>query len=334
MGRVDGIIGRVFSPVNDQSPSPSDIGRGGSACGRHFPRQSIVPIYDPMIRALVAFALLLAAPTAQAEAADNSRYLRYEVYWGGLHAADFVLSLERTGDMYRHEFLLRSSGFTEWLLKLDINASSQGRFQAPDLPRPESYRTDYINRWRKGLIDIRYEPGTANVTEWSDPPRLNDDDEERPDTVTDQAKGESLDPLTAFVEAVRQTGNGMRIGAGDFRVQIFDGRRRYNVVGTPLGTTSLTVLGEKREVRHLRLNTEPVAGFNGRQRMIWGERAFEVFVLPSSTPDGEPTPVRIEADGLGPVINLIAECPNRAACESAPHATEAPRQERELSPAG
>lgn len=285
-----------------------------------------------MIRALLSIALLLIAQAAHA--AEKGQFLRYEVYWGGFHTADFVLSLDRSHPSYRHEFVLRSSGLTEWLLKLDINAVSQGHFQALDKPRPDTYRTDYVNRWRKGLIDIRYEPGTANVTEWSDPPRRADDDEERPDTVADDVKAEALDPLTAFAEAIRQTGNGMRTGAGDFRVPIFDGRRRYDVIGTPLGTTNLSVLGEKREVRHMRLTTVPLSGFNGRQRTIWSERTFEVFVLPSPVPNGEPTPVRIETDGLGPIIHLVAECPSRAACEIAPRATEQQPAAAPLSPAG
>ncbi len=293
-----------------------------------------------MLRALIAIALLLAVPADRAAAADKGTYLRYEVYWGGLRAANFVLALDRTPESYRHEFVLRSSGFTEWVFKLDINASSRGRFHAPSQPQPAAYRTDFINRWRKGWIDVRYElgqgtgPRTAHVTDWADPPRRYDDDDERPEPVGEDAKIEGLDPLAAFAEALRQTGTAMSSGMGAFRVPIFDGRRRYDVTGTPLGAVDMSVLGEKRQVQHLRLNVVPVAGFTGRQRTTWSERVFEVFVRPSQRPDGEPTPVRIEADGLGPIINLIAECPDRAACSLAPRATEDRRPSDQRSPAG
>ena len=280
-----------------------------------------------MVRILLALVLLLAGPAA-AHAADDGRYLRYEVYWGGLHAADFALSLDREGDAYRHEFRMRSSGITDWLFKLDITARSQGRVHASGPPLPESYRTDFVNRWRNGLVDIRYQPGhgdgpaTMTVTEWADPPRRADDDDDRADVVGEEARAGALDPLAAFTEAVRLAGQRLAAGNGEFRLKVFDGRRRFDLVGTPLGMGNLNVLGQPRQVQRMRLRTEPVAGFNGRQQTLWNERVFEVFFVPSATPDGEPVPVRIAADGMGPVINLTAACTERAACSVGPRAAE------------
>ena len=279
----------------------------------------------PMVRRLFVLVLLFTIPAAGAQATVDSRYLRYEVYWGGLHAADFALSLGRDGEIYRHEFEMRSSGIAEWLFKLNIMARSQGRMLAAGVPLPESYRINFVNRWRSGLMDIRYEssqgdvPVATTVTDWTDPPRRDDDEDGSP-IVDAEARTGALDPLAAFTEAVRLAGQRMAAREGEFRIKVFDGRRRFDFVGAPLGAGNLTVLGQKREVQRLRLRTVPISGFNGRQNLLWNGRVFEVSFLPGPTPDSEPMPVRIETDGLGPIINLIAECPDRASCALLPRA--------------
>jgi len=271
-----------------------------------------------MLRTLFVLLLALALPATAARAADDARHLRYEVFWGGLHAAEFVLSLGGQGETYNHAFHMRSSGVAGWLLRLDITARSQGRYRAAGQPRPEAYRTDFANRWRNGLIDIHYQPRPgddaefATVKEWTDPPR-REDDEDQADVVSDDATAGTLDPLAAFAEAVRLAGQRSAAGQGDFRIKVFDGRRRFDIVGTALPPGSLKVLGERRDVQRLRLHTEPIAGFNGRQRTLWSEREFEVSLVPSAT-GGAPIPVRIEADGLGPVIDLTGACTSFEAC--------------------
>jgi hypothetical protein len=293
-------------------------------------------IRDRTLPAVVLF-FCLAAAGARAE---DTRYLRYEVYWGGLHAADFALTLHYDKGRYDHDFEMRSSGIAQWLLKLDVTARSQGRMEAPGVPLPEAYRTDFVNRWRNGMIGVRYGLGPDNqplgttVIDWSDPPRRNDDEDTLSGALDDETRAGALDPLAAITEAVHRSAAWLTTRQGEFRIRVFDGRRRFDFVGTPMTPVSMDVLGQRRVVQRLQLHTEPVAGFNDRMLSAWNGRVFEISLLPSAIPGGEPTPVRIEGDGLGPVINLTAECADRASCALPPRKAESPHPASATAGAG
>lgn len=258
----------------------------------------------------IAACLFLIAATPQAAWGDDTRgdarHLRYEVYWGGMHAADFAISRRHEDGQYAHGFRLRTQGILGWYLKMGVSAEGSGRLPASGPLAPETYDVDFTNRWRDGIIRMRFDPdgGGVDSVYRSDPPREDDDEV---DVTEEQLRG-AFDPLTAFIETVRLGVTG-RVG-DDLRIPVFDGRRRFDAVGKIVGRERLDVLGSEQDVVRLRLKPVPVAGFKKDRESRWHDRVFDILI----TDDSRALPVMIYGEGLGPRINLIGECPSLDNC--------------------
>lgn len=258
---------------------------------------------------LLMFVMALATAQAGAQTVKNNNLaLRYEVFWGGLHAADFLLSAHSSNGQYEHSFRLRTQGMFDMFLSLDVSARGTGLL--PDLQtlKPKTYDVDFTNRWRRGDIAMRFDPGSGDVesTYRSYPPRDDQDDKER--VSADERRG-ALDPLAAFLEVVRRAG-----AAGEektFLQKVFDGRRRYDAKGEVLGIVHKNLLDKAQDALHVRLTTLPVAGFNQRQLDIWDGKTFDIYL----STDGRLVPIKISGEGTGPQINLIEECTTVLACQ-------------------
>ena len=237
-------------------------------------------------------------------------HLRYEAYWGGLYAADFLLSMGQQGDTYENGFHLRTRGLIDLFIRLEVSAESRG--QAPPIAAlaPRHYRVDYANRWRQRALTIRFDPRSGEATATMLTVKDDDPDGDGPDEILARGlRTHVLDPLVSLSEAIRRLRGHLAGGPKAFRLAVFDGRRRFDVAGAYLGVLRREILRRKHDVHRLRLTTIPIAGFKSRHRVLWDGSAFDLFL----SRDGRFVPLQIVSLGLGPVINLVEQCPRACA---------------------
>jgi len=242
-----------------------------------------------------------------ARATEDATHLRYEAWWGGLYAAELTLTLSDGGSEYEAEFSLGTRGLLDWLIGLDLEATSTG--VAGDGLTPEAYRSKYRSNSREGTTTIAFdsETGEATVSRsvvFFEPREPETDNPDRPKVPADLRTG-VLDPLSAFVEAIdRLRRHDDPAAVEPFTVAIFDGKRRFDMSGEMLGLMRHEVDGRTGDAYKLRLTARPLAGFRERTRMLWDDTAFDVYV----SADGRFVPLQIIARGWGPAIKLVEEC--------------------------
>ena len=140
--------------------------------------------------------------------------------------------------------------------------------------------------------------------------RLDDDDSPEADDDEEAMISRDLrlgvvDPLSAFVESLRRVRRHLNGEPANFRLAVFDGRRRFDLEGAYAGKVRRTILNVSGELHRVRMKTIPVAGFRRAQRILWDGTTFDVFL----GTDGRLLPVQIMSVGPGPVMNLVEECP-------------------------
>jgi hypothetical protein len=125
-----------------------------------------------------------------------------------------------------------------------------------------------------------------------------------------------MDPMAAFVAARTQImAQGVATGGPkSFRVPIYDGARRYDLVGKTGPVKVVNINGVERKLLPLTAKIQPVFGFNreSEKRMEESEGKF-LF-----TPDERFIPVQLIVgnDMFSGVMNLTADCREMpAACE-------------------
>lgn len=275
---------------------------GGRRIGRAAGKGRRVP-------AAGALAVLLAAGAASAEppGAPPVSHFRYEAWWGGVYAAEFTLTMANDAGAFETAFRLETRGPLDWFVRLAVAAESRGR--AESALAPDVYRSRFEGRRRHGATEIVYDPETraAAVARRSGPRdgALAPDDEKPGDNPVPPAKRiGTVDPLTAFAEAVRRARTFAAGGGGRAAIPIFDGKRRFDLEVAYAGRTTRGVLGRRIETHRVRLATRLVAGTDQKTRLVWDRAAFDLY-LDAERPW---VPVQIVPEGPGPVINLVAEC--------------------------
>ena len=267
-----------------------DIGKGRRAA-RYFAAAGAV--------------LLLAGGAPRAEA-PSALELEYEAYLGGMHAVSFKARVGMGEADYRAQVRLRSDGLLAKLVDFSLDAEAAGLAGSGGL-RPQQFQV--ASQWREStgrLVEISYAEDGAPALR-VEPPAEEDDREEVPEAL----RWDTLDPISATLELVRQLA---RSGRCEGEVAVFDGRRRYNVIIHHLGETILEasdVAPYGGPAVRCGVSFERIAGFwRNARRQDSDEAMVEVFMAPmtASTP---PVPVRIHAkNAFGALrIHLVAARP-------------------------
>jgi len=245
----------------------------------------------PRARFAATMPILLAAlaPFGAALAEPAPVRLDYALYAGGFHALDLTARLDLGAADYGLQVQARTTGWIGRLFPFVLESRATGRRQAPT-PRPSSYRS--ANRW--GDSEVRW---VAVAYADDGPPRvraappLGEDDRA---VVPASARLGTVDPLSGIFDLLQAEGGGC-LGS----VPVFDGRRRYDVIGTPMGRrvipeSSYTIHEGPAEACRLRI--EPVSGFwrkfNEESRYAGTVRVWTAPVAE----DLPPVPVRVEAE--------------------------------------
>jgi hypothetical protein len=219
-----------------------------------------VPILPKSRRAILALSLrlgcaaltgLVAGLPRPARCADTAAV--YEAWWAGLPAGEIRLALHDPGPGdpagYRDAIAIRSTGLPWLMTRFRGSAVSDGR-DAGSNPVPARYAARYDLRKAHGKrLSMVFEVRTGDLVADRGP-----DDTSKKPPLAERFRIGVLDPLSAINGIRDQLRRGNR---GTFRVPVYDGARRFDVVARVLPPRA------DDKTLHLELNLAPIAGFKG-----------------------------------------------------------------------
>lgn len=280
------------------------------------------------ISGLFAAAALMPAAWAQAPAPQTER-LAYSMMIGGLHVGDAVVDLSQDDDNYQTGLKVTARGIAKALREFRADLSSEGGFKtdgAVPLPLPASFKRDWSGAEIDSSMTMTYDPVTRLTTKqeryvsretgeeitrdqlpWvkNDSKREREEDAKR--QVPEDKKANTLDPMAAFIAARHQVmAQGATKAPVKFRVPVYDGQRRYDIVGTTTPARPVTINDQSYNVITVNTTLVPVAGFSekGEERM----RQSRGKLLFTADDRFIPVQVTIENEFLSGVMNLKADC--------------------------
>jgi len=268
---------------------------------------------------------LSGAPMSRAHAQDTSQNerLAYAVMYGGLHVGDAVVELRQTPTSYTTGLKLTTRGVAKWLREFRADLSGQGSISDdPTRPLPAAFRREWKGTEFASSMVMTYHPETrmtetqekyVNVETGEEvkredlPWNKNDRRRDRDKPVPTEMQADALDPMAAFVAARHQI---MEQGAAKkpvtFRVPIYDGQRRYDVVGKTTEARTVTVSGQQYNVVTVDATLVPIFGFTekGEER----SREAQGKILFTADDRFIPVQVTIINNFLSGVMNLTGDC--------------------------
>lgn len=262
---------------------------------------------------------------AGAQGAVQNERLAYSLMVGGLHVGDAVVNLSQDSDSYTSGLKLTAGGVAKWVREFRANLSGEGTFTTTEnvvSPLPSSYRRDWSGSEINSSLLMTYDPATR-LTSTKEryiqretgeelsyeelPWNKNDRGRDKKKPVPEDKRAGAIDPMAAFIAARHQV---MAQGANKepvkFRVPVYDGQRRYDIVGTTSAPRSVTINDKQHNVITVNTTLVPVAGFSerGEERM----RESRGKILFTADERFIPVQVTIENDLLSGVMNLTADC--------------------------
>jgi hypothetical protein len=258
------------------------------------------PCVSARILAVAAMLLALAAPL-RADPLAGPIELQYDVYGGGFRLLTIGLTVEQGAERYRMSGSFRTRGLADVFLGMVTQVETEGVI-VDGVPRPTRFVSNGTSRGRQRHLSIEFLPRQVPLVE-IDPP----DPEKRTPIPPGQLVG-VVDTLTGLLRLSRALAAG---GDCARRVPVFDGRRRYDLVLSDLGTGEMKRSGYsfyEGTARVCHIRQERIGGFvlndsDTKNRADEG-KAWIAAVLP----DTLPVPVRIEFDsGWGRSILHLVE---------------------------
>jgi hypothetical protein len=301
-----------------------------------------------MLRAFyVSAALAIASAPADAQQAAalgvqlddrQSEHLAYDLKIGGLHVADFLAAFEEGPDAYRTTLTMETRGMARWFQDFRAELVGEGRMAIETGRGPTPVPRTFDRAWEAQTVaaslTIGYDPvsrlalaeerlfnpqtGEALTLEDLDWNR----DRELPPPVPDDMRTGVFDPMAAFVAARAQIHHA---GRSEFRVPIYDGRRRYDLVGEVEAPREFWIGGEDVELVPVTARVEPVFGFDKRRAETMQDSGGKILF----SPDTRFIPVQVILQGsmFSSVMNLTADCVvDAAACQQIAEASGAEEQ--------
>ncbi len=268
---------------------------------------------------------------ASAQPPQNERLL-YHVMFGGLHIGNLLVGLKQNETGYATEMKMTARGALRWMREFRADLRGEGALvrdqgQVDLMPRPANFQRAWSAGEIAGDLTMTFDPltQTAFTTERLFNP-VTGQDMRREDMpwnnrraklkpVPEEMRTNVFDPMAAFVAARQQLlAQGGAVAAGTaYRVQIYDGVRRYDIVGKTGLVRTVEINGTTRPLMPVTARIEPVFGFanesEDRARQAEGKLYF--------SPDERFIPVQVVAgnDMLTGVLNLAADCrENTQAC--------------------
>ena len=250
---------------------------------------------------------------------DQSERLAYDLKVGGLHVADFLAEFDESERGYRTTLTMETRGMARWFQDFRAEVKGYGNFvietgQGPT-PVPRQFDRAWAAEQISSSLTIAYDPttGLARPLERTFNPQtgedisLNDLDwnrgREAPLPVPDDMRVGVFDPISAFVAARGQI---VHHRENEFRVPIYDGRRRYDLVGRLEAPRQFWISGQDIELIPVIAGIEPVFGFDRERTETMQESGGKILF----SPDDRFIPIQVILEGRAftSVMNLTADC--------------------------
>jgi hypothetical protein len=202
-------------------------------------------------RRLLALAAAAALAAFAARPAVAAEFIAlYSAYWAGLPAGEIRLSLEDGGSAYRDSIDIRSVGLPWLFTHFRTTAHAAGRIVDGGPADPQRYDAVYdLHKRRDRHISMRFIEHHGSFVAVRGP-----DDSSHEKILAETFRKNVVDPLSAF-ERIRQALAAARRAHRDrFRVPVYDGKRRFDVLGH-------VEPGDKAGVLRVALILRPIAGF-------------------------------------------------------------------------
>lgn len=194
---------------------------------------------------MIGLILLAGRPAAASEVAAL-----YRAYWAGLPAGEIRLTLRDDAATYRDVIEIRSEGLPRLVTRFRGSAVSEGRLAAERQPTPIRYEALYdLRKRRDRRLEMVFAARDGAIIAERGP-----GDTSRKPPLAERFRANVLDPLSALTTIRYELRRGNR---GTFRVPVYDGARRFDVIARVLprrgGDAQLGV----------ELTLTPIAGFKG-----------------------------------------------------------------------
>lgn len=251
--------------------------------------------------------------------AGQSERLAYNLKIGGLHLADFLATFDEDQTGYRTTLSMKTRGMARWFQDFEAEVTGDGKIviesgQGLTLV-PRRFDRAWAAEEIAASLRIAYDPlsGLARSQERMFNPMTGEDlsfedmdwnrDRDPPPPVPDDMRVGVLDPMAAFVAARGQVHHNRQ---QRFRVPIYDGRRRYDLVGEVEPMRSFWIGGEDVDLVPVVARVDPVFGFD-RERTETMQDSAGTLLFSS---DGRFIPVQVILEGntFTSVMNLTADC--------------------------
>lgn len=176
----------------------------------------------------------------------------YSAFWAGVPAGKIRLRLREGGPSYRDEIDIETVGLPHLFTRFRATAFAEGQRLAGRPAEPSHYRADYDLRKRQDRrISMQFvNRGGATFAE------RGPDDTSRKPPLAENFRKNAVDPLSAL-ERLRAALRASRRG-GSFAIPVYDGARRFDMVGRILGPQDASDGTLRAE-----LTLRPIAGFKG-----------------------------------------------------------------------
>lgn len=239
--------------------------------------------------ACALWTLLAIVPLAHPADAAERRSLRYQIEVAGVQVGRIEVRAEDGPETAEARVDWEMEGFLGLLGEGEGQLDGKARV-TPEEVLPTAFRGTFEKPDRKREVRIRYgEDGGIEEL------RLKSNGRNRKSEVPDELREDTVDTLTAFWRLRRWLA---RDPDGSTTVQVFDGRRRYDLQARPLGHEQVEHEGREVDALRVELRLVPRAGFDEDGRIL-GSRVDpdEPWALLLVSTGEEPTPLR--ATGLG-----------------------------------
>jgi len=199
--------------------------------------------------------------------------LCYSIDWSGFPIARLRYQFTG-GDRFEVNIKTNTVGLVKLFGPLHYAAVTRGRMTAGDMPRPVHYAAAY-SRSGKGrrVVELHFDQRTGGIVEEIRPPRGYV-------RVKPEERRGALDPLTATLfmrPHIMKAVNERRFGS-EFRVPVYDGSKRYDVIARLVGPDTKMIGGKRKPVYHLVARVVPVAGFKPDQVALLPKQRSHFYV--------------------------------------------------------
>jgi len=200
--------------------------------------------------AIAVLAMALGAGPARAE----DIVAVYSAYWAGVPAAEIRLRLHEGDAAYHDEIDIKTTGLPSLITHFRGTASAEGRMIAGRPAEPSRYDAVYdLRKRRNSHISMRFLTRDGAVIA-----ERGSDDTSRKPPLAEAFRSNTVDPVTAY-ERIRSALRAQTGGSdGSFSIPVYDGARRFDMVGRVLPNK-----GRTDGTLRVELTLRPIAGFKG-----------------------------------------------------------------------